>query len=83
MDELKKDVLEEVSGGAGTAKKHVQIVNCQNRVNVRKLPDKESTKVGYAYLGDRYVFYKWVGNWAEIQYGSTVAYIFGDFIRVV
>ena len=77
--------LEEVVGGAGGAKKHVKIVNCKNCVNVRSSANSRSDDniIGKAYLGDRYVFYGWSGNWAKIQYGSEKAYVFKDFIQTV
>ena len=90
MEEIKfnainEEELEGIAGGAGSAKKHIKIVNCKNCCNVRSTPDSttDKNKIGYAYLGDRYVFYGWSGNWAKIQYGSGKAYVFKDFVQVV
>lgn len=89
MDEkfemINEEVLEEVAGGASTAKKHIKIVNCKNCVNVRSSASSkdDKNKIGYAYLGDRYVFYGWEGNWAKIQYGAVKAYVFKDFVQTV
>lgn len=85
INTINESELIEVAGGADTAKKHVQIVNCKNCVNVRSTPDSKSdaNKIGYAYLGDKYVFYGWTGNWAKVQYGNVKAYIFKDFVKIV
>lgn len=85
MDIIQETELDEVSGGAGSAKKHVQIVNCKHSCNVRSTPDSKSDKnlIGHANLGDRYVFYGWSGSWAKVQYGSAVGYIHQDFIKVL
>ena len=82
---INEEVLEDVAGGAGSSRQHVQIVNCKNRVNVRSTPDAttDDNKIGYAYLNDRYVFYSWSGNWAKIQYGSRKAYVYRDFVKIV
>lgn len=95
MEEIKDNVqeietvseadLDEISGGAGAAKRHVKIVNCRTSVNVRSTPNSESdsNKIGQAFLGDRYVFYGWKGNWAQVQYGARKAYIFKDYVQIV
>ena len=86
MEELVNDeVLEEVAGGASSSAKHAKIVNCQHCVNVRSTPEDlgDKNKIGYAYLGDRYKFYGWSGNWAKIQYGSRTGYVYKTFVEIV
>ena len=86
MAELVNDeVLEEVAGGAGSSAKHAKIINCKNCVNVRSSASSadDKNKIGYAYLGDRYKFYGWSGNWAKIQYGARTGYVFKDFVEIV
>ena len=78
--------LEDITGGVQTgSKKHAKIVNCRRSVNVRSSANSRSDDniIGKAYLGDRYVFYGWSGNWAKVQYGSVKAYIFKDYIQMV
>lgn len=85
MEELKEKDLESVAGGAGGAQKHVKIIGCKHCCNVRSSAKDlgEANKLGHAYLGDRYLFYGWSGNWAKVQYGSVRAYIYKDFIEIV
>lgn len=85
MNLMQECDLEEVSGGAGASKKHIKIVNCNHSCNVRSSANSKSDAniVGQAYLGDRYVFYGWSGNWAKIQYGSAKAFVFKDFVQMV
>ena len=84
LDMINEEVLEEVAGGAGAEKKHAQIINCKHCVNVRSTPDSKTddNKIGHAYLGDKYVFYGWTGNWAKVQFGSRKAYIYKTFIKL-
>ena len=85
LEMINEEVLEEVAGGANVDRAHVQIINCKHCVNVRSSANSKSddNKIGYAYLGDRYVFYGWEGDWAKIQYGAGKAYVFKDFVQVV
>ena len=82
-EEINNEVLENVSGGAGSASKHAIIVNCDVKVHVRQLPDKDAPIVGSARLGDTYEFFGWSGSWAKVQYGEHKAYIYKNFIKVV
>lgn len=77
--------LEEVAGGVTGTRRHIKIVNCRNYVNVRSSANSRSDAniIGKAYLGDRYVFYGWSGNWAKVQYGSKVAYVFKEYVQAV
>lgn len=85
MEMINEADLDEIAGGANATKKHIKIVNCKSCVNVRSTPNSKSdaNKIGLAYLGDRYVFYGWEGNWAKVQYGAVKAYIFKDYVQVV
>lgn len=85
MEMISEADLDDVAGGAGSAKKHVKIVNCKTSVNVRSSANSrtDDNKIGQAYLGDRYVFYGWEGNWAKVQYGARKAYIYKDYVQVV
>ena len=85
MEMVNEADLEEIAGGVGSAKKHIKIVNCRSNVNVRSSANSKSDSniIGHAYLGDRYVFYGWSGNWAKIQYGSVRAFVFKDYVQMV
>lgn len=85
MNQIPEIELENVSGGAGSAKKHVQIVNCKVRCNVRSSAHStpDDNRIGYANLGDRYVYYGSTGDWAKVQYGSVKAFINKKFIKVL
>lgn len=85
INNISVEELEEVAGGLTAAEKHVEIKGCKHACNVRSTPDSktDANKIGYAHLGDRYVFYGWTGNWAKIQYGAVKAYVFKDFIKVI
>lgn len=82
---LDETALDEVAGGRGGAKKHIKIVNCRHDVNVRSSASSKSDDniIGKAFLGDRYVFYGWSGNWAKIQYGAVRAFVFKDYVQTV
>ena len=85
LEMINEEVLEEVAGGANVDRAHVQIINCKHCVNVRSSASSKSddNKIGYAYLGDCYLFFGMEGNWAKIQYGSRKAYVYKDFIKIV
>ena len=85
MNILSESELESVSGGASSAKKHVQIIGCKRSCNVRSAPNSDSTTpiLGQAYLGDRYVFHSWSGTWAKVTYGNRIAYIYKRFVKLV
>lgn len=82
MNKIPESELENVSGGAGGTA-HVQIIGCKRSCNVRAQASTDSTLLGTASLGDRYVFYGWHGSWAKVKYGSQTAYIYKRFIKVL
>ena len=82
---LNEEDLEEVAGGAGSSKKHAEIVNIKRRISVRSTPDAESekNKLGYAWLGDRYIFLGWCDDWAEIYFGGRKGYLPASVVKLV
>lgn len=85
MEAINEADLEDIAGGVSSGQKHVKITNCKHACNVRSSANSRSDDniIGKAYLNDRYVFYGWRGNWAKIQYGSTTAYVFKDFVDII
>lgn len=82
MEEIREEILEEVSGGKGTIGK-VLITNCNHYVNVRDAASTEGAKIGRAYLNDEYEYYGFSGHWCKIKYHGKRAYVHEKFIAII
>ena len=65
-----------------TTGKTITIVNCKNCVNVRSGAGTTYTKVGFAFLDEVFTYKTKTGDWYEITYGGTTAYVSANFAQV-
>lgn len=56
---------------------HCKVVEVIKNVNVRSEPDKNSTKVGYIKVGQKYVETGQQGNWRRIWYQNEQRWVYG------
>jgi len=61
------------------------VVNCQNNVNVRKAPSKDSEIIGVAKKGDKLTIIPqdtYIDNWYQVEYNGQTGYIHADYLDI-
>lgn len=81
---LGDDELEAVSGGVSAGGRYARIINCMNSVKLRSSPRDmgDDNLIGFACLNEKYLFYGWSGNWAKVQYGNRIVYVYKDYVYI-